>query len=99
MRDEPEFLSGIESSNRSEFFESLHAMLDDLDIDYQGLTDPQLEMAVGLFDIMFGSSSLAPKDRHEVLFRFAKVGGLPWLSRLAEIVAEVRASPGDWTSR
>ena len=74
-------------------------MLDDLDIDHQGLTDLRSETAVGLFDDMFRSSSLAPNDRHEVLFRFAKVSGLPWLSRLAEIVAEVRASPGHWTSR
>ena len=74
-------------------------MLDDLDIENRELSDTQLERAVALFDDMFASSSLAANDRHEVLYRFAKSGGLPWLARLAEIRDSVLASPGDWTSR
>jgi hypothetical protein len=99
VSDRPDFLAGIGGSERSTFFDSLRVMLDDLDIENRALSDTQLERAVALFDEVFASSSLAANDRHEVLYRFAKAGGLPWLSRLADIRDSVTAAPGDWTSR
>ena len=74
-------------------------MLDDLGIENHDLSDAQLKTAVALFAELFESSSLAEGDRHEVLYRFAKAGGLPWLAKLAEIREEVTAAPGDWTTR
>jgi hypothetical protein len=97
--ERPEFLAGIDSADRDEFFNSVRAMLDDFGIENRELSDVELERAVALFDELFASTSLAKGDRHEVLYRFAKAGGLPWLATLADIRDDVAASPGDWTSR
>jgi hypothetical protein len=64
-------------------------MLADLGIENAGLTDQQLEAAVVRFDAMFGWNGLPANDRHEILFRFAKAGGLPWLALLDEIYRSV----------
>jgi hypothetical protein len=95
----PEPLADIESAERDEFFDYVRAMLDDLGIDNRELSDIELERAVALFDELFASTSLAKGDRHEVLYRFAKAGGIPWLATLADIRDAVAASPGDWTPR
>src|SRR6267378_4986069 len=98
MKGRPDFLAGIGSSDPGTFFRSLRSMLDDLDVRHGDLSDDQLEAAVVLFNELFSSSELHPNDRHEVLFRFAKAGGLPWLAMLADIRRSVAGSPGDWTS-
>ena len=92
-------MAGLESSDRAAFFPALRAMLDDLAVEPRQLSDAELESAVVLFDDLFKSSTLSQGDRHEVLYRFAKSGGLPWLALLSDIVASVAASPGEWHKR
>ncbi len=99
MSDSKDFLAGIESPDRTQFFTALRAMLDDLGVEHRQLSHFQLESAVALFEDLFKSSDLSQGDRHEVLYRFAKAGGLPWLAVLADIVASVEASPGEWQVR
>ena len=89
MTGRPDFLEGIESSDPEVFLRSLRLMLADLGIENAGLTDQQLEAAVVRFDAMFGWNGLPANDRHEILFRFAKAGGLPWLALLDEIYRSV----------
>ena len=99
MTDSENFLAGLESPDRAEFFAALRAMLDDLAVEHRQLTDAQVESAVVLFESLFRSSDLSQGDRHEVLYRFAKAGGLPWLAVLSDIVTSVAASPGEWQER
>jgi hypothetical protein len=97
VKDRQEILSGIESNDPDVFFASLRAMLDDLGIDNRTLSDAQLEDAVRIFNDLFVSSDLEPDDRHEILYRFAKAGGLPWLAMLAHLRDSVAANPGQWS--
>ncbi len=99
MNKRQEFLSGIESTDPEVFFPSLRAMFDDLGIEHRALSDSQLEDAVRIFGDLFASSDLQLNDRHELLYRFAKAGGLPWLAMLASLRDSVATSPGQWESR
>ena len=99
VTDRKNILAGLESSDRAAFFPALRAMLDNLAVEPRQLSDAELESAVVLFDDLFKSSTLSQGDRHEVLYRFAKSGGLPWLALLSDIVASVAASPGEWHKR
>jgi hypothetical protein len=82
VTDRKNIIAGLESSDRAVFFPALRAMLDDLGVEHRQLSDAELESAVVLFDDLFESSTLSQGDA-TVLYRFAKLGGLPWLTMLS----------------
>ena len=104
MTGRPDFLAGIESSDREVLFRSLRLMLADLGIENAGLTNEQLEAAVVRFDAMVGWNGLPANVRHEILYRFAKAsaafrGSRSWtksIHRSPTSSPRVRATIRSW---